>query len=193
LDGITLEGDLVLEIKCPAKGADSDLWKAVESDEVPEYYGWQIEHQLMVSGAKLAHLWVFDGTLGLLREVPARPERWGEIRGAWDRFMKFIESDTPPPLSERDTKVRDDSAWQEAATRFLEAKAQSEESAAALDEAKAALVALTSHPSESGSGVSVTQYWKRGSVDYKNVPALKGMDLEPFRGPSRLETRVVVS
>lgn len=154
---------------------------------------WQLEHQLMVSGAKLAHLWVFDGTLGLLREVAPRPERWPEIHEAWDNFMEYLKSDSPPPLTERDTKVRDDPEWREAATRFLEAKTRSEDSAAALEEARAALVSLADHPSENGAGVSVTQYWRRGAIDYKKVPALKGVDLEQHRGPSRMETRVVIS
>jgi putative phage-type endonuclease len=192
LDGITLAGDLVLEIKCPYRGQESELWKSVEAGEVPEYYGYQIEHQLMVAGAKRAHLWVFDGTEGLLLEVAARPARWQEIRSAWDGFVKFLESDTPPPLTERDTKTRDDQEWRQAASNFLAAKQRSEVSATALDEAKAALVALTSHPSESGGGVSVSQFWKRGSVDYKRVPALQGVDLEPYRSPSRMETRVSV-
>jgi putative phage-type endonuclease len=193
LDGITLAGDLVLEIKCPYKGQASPLWQSVVAGEVPEYYGWQIEHQLMVAGAQRAHLWVFDGTQGLLLEVAARIERWQEIRSAWDGFMKYLESDTPPPLSERDTKTRDDEVWRTAAARYLEAKQQSEVSAAAMDEAKAALVALTSHPSESGAGVCVSQFFKRGSIDYKKVPALKEVDLEAYRGASRMETRVVVS
>ena len=193
LDGMTLAGDLVLEVKCPWKGRESDLWKAVARGEVPDYYGWQIEHQLMVAGARRSYLWVFDGTEGILLEVAARPERWPEIRTAWDRFVQFLDSDTPPPLTEGDTRVREDQAWRDAAARYLEAKQQSEVSAAAMDEAKAALVALTSHPSESGFGVSVSSFWKRGSVDYKRVPALAGVNLESYRGASRMETRVSVS
>ena len=50
MDGITLDGGLVLEIKCPMKGRDSDLWKAVAAGTVPDYYGWQIEHQLIPAG-----------------------------------------------------------------------------------------------------------------------------------------------
>lgn len=138
-------------------------------------------------------MWVFDGTQGLLLEVAARPERWQEIRNAWDSFVKYLESDTPPPLIDRDTKTRDDQEWRQAAERYLEAKQRFEVSAAALDEAKAALVALTSHPSESGSGVSVSQFFKRGPIDYKKVPALRGMDLDGYRSPSRMETRVAVS
>lgn len=193
LDGITLAGDLIVEIKCPYKGRESDLWKSVALGKVPDHYGWQLEHQLFVSGAKLAHLWVFDGTQGLLLEVAARTERWQEIRSAWDQFVQFLDSDTPPPLTERDSRVRDDEVWRDAAARYLAAKNQGEVCTANLDEAKAALVALTSHPSESGCGVSVSQFWKRGSVDYKRVPALKGVDLEAYRGPSRMETRVVIS
>jgi len=61
LDGITLEGDLIVEIKCPYKGKASTLWQAVSVGEVPEHYRIQVQHQLMVSGAASAHLWVFDG------------------------------------------------------------------------------------------------------------------------------------
>ena len=193
LDGITLAGDLILEIKCPYIGQRSELWQSVVAGEVPEYYGWQIEHQLMVSGASCCHLWVFDGSHGILLEIAAHSERWQEIRGAWDNFVKYLDSDAPPPLTERDTKSRDDQEWSQAASRYLEAKRQSELSAVNLDEAKAALVALASHPSESGAGVSVSQFWKRGGVDYKKVPALQGVNLENYRGTSRMETRVSVS
>ncbi len=192
LDGITLAGDFILEIKCPYKGAASPLWQSVVAGEVPEYYGYQIEHQLMVSGARRAHLWVYDGKEGLLLEVAARTDRWDLIRRAWDEFTKYLVTDTPPPLSDRDTKTRDDQEWKDAAAKYLSAKQQSEVSAVALDEAKAALVALTSHPSESGAGVSVSQFFKRGSVEYKRVPALRGVDLEAYRAASRMETRVSV-
>lgn len=192
LDGITLDGGLVLEIKCPMQGRESGLWQAVAQGSVPDYYGWQIEHQLMVSGATLAHLWVFDGTEGLLLETSAQPQRWGTIHEAWDRFMHCLATDTPPPLTPQDTRTREDAAWKEAAGKYLAAKQQAEVAAAALDEARAALTALASHPSESGCGVSVTQFWKKGAIDYKKVPALRGLDLEPYRGASRMETRVAV-
>ena len=66
LDGMTLEGDLILEIKCTLRGTRSDLWLDVQAGQVPDYYAIQGQHQLMVAGAALAHLWVFDGTKGIL-------------------------------------------------------------------------------------------------------------------------------
>ena len=60
---------LVLEIKCPLRGTRSDLWQDVQSGQVPTHYGIQVQHQLMVSGAALAHLWVFDGNQGILHAI----------------------------------------------------------------------------------------------------------------------------
>ena len=46
LDGMTLGGERIVEIKCPVKGRDSTLWKTVEAGRLPEYYEKQVEHQL---------------------------------------------------------------------------------------------------------------------------------------------------
>lgn len=193
LDGITLDGGLILEIKCPAKGRDSDLWKQVEDGVVPEYYRWQIETQLMVSGAGLAHLYVFDGTEGILIEQRPRKEDWSVIEDGWDGFMRYIAEDLPPPLTDRDTVVRNDDEWKAAAGAYLELKAQADAASAQLEEAKARLVGLASHTSEKGAGVAVSRFWKVGSIDYKKVPALIGVDLEKYRGAAREEVRVSIS
>lgn len=192
LDGLTFDGSLIVEIKCPLRGRDSSLWKAVAAGEVPEHYGWQIEHQLMVSGASMAHLFVFDGTEGLLTEISPRPERWKAIQEAWDAFMHCIETDIPPPLTDRDKVIRKDAEWQAAAEVYLELKLQADRLAALVDEAKAKLVGLAQHPSESGAGVTVTRFWKQGAVDYKRVPELQGVELEAYRAKPREEVRVSV-
>ena len=66
LDGIDLEVQLIVEVKCPYRGQDSELWRELNAGHVPDHYAAQVQHQLMVSGAGLAHLWVFDGSHGLL-------------------------------------------------------------------------------------------------------------------------------
>ena len=52
---------------------------------------------------------------------------------------------------------------------------------------------LAEHPKEQGAGVTVTRYWRQGSVDYKKVPQLQGLDLSPYRGKARQEVRIVLS
>ena len=190
LDGMDLDGRLILEVKCPYKGQDSQLWREVKAGHVPDHYAAQIQHQLLVSGAELAHLWVFDGTQGLLRPIEPIDHAMQRIREGWDWFQTFLDTDTPPPLTEADTVDREDVAWQTAATAFAKAKRAAELADAVMTKARDELVALAQHPREQGAGVSVTRYFKQGNVAYAKIPALQGLDLSAFRGRTREETRV---
>jgi hypothetical protein len=106
--------------------------------------------------------------------------------------MRCIDTDTPPALMDRDKVIRKDTDWQQAAESYVQLKAEAELVAERVDAAKEVLVALTEHPSEVGFGVSVTRFWKTGSVDYKRVPELAGVDLDNYRQKGRFETRVSV-
>lgn len=193
LDGLTLEGELILEVKCPLRGTRSDLWQDVSKGSVPEHYRVQVQHQLMVSGAEMAHLWVFDGQRGLLLEVSRDEALMQRIREGWDAFQPYLEQDRPPPLAEGDTRQRSDAPWQQAAQAFALARRQADEAATALEAAREALLALAQHPKESGAGVTVTRFWKAGSVDYKKVPQLQGVDLEAYRRKGAEEVRIAVT
>ena len=100
LDGITLDGGLILEIKCPFKGRDSDLWKAASEGVIPEHYRWQIETQLMVSGAELAHLYVFDGQEGILVEQRPAKADWARDRGRLGE-LHAVHRRGPPAAAHR--------------------------------------------------------------------------------------------
>ena len=190
LDGITLQGDLIVEIKVPMKGSNSSLWRAVEAGKVPCHYVSQIQHQLMVTGATTAHLWVFDGARGLLRVVERDEAAMATIRDAWDSFSAFLLSDSPPPLLPADTVLREDADWSLAARAYARAKRAASVADEALERAREALVALAGHPREEGAGVAVTRFWRTGTVDYKKVVELQGVDLEAYRSKGREEVRV---
>ncbi len=190
LDGMDLDGKLIVEIKCPYRGQESQLWKDAVSGLVPMYYQLQVQHQLMVAGAEIAHFWVFAGSQGLLIPIERDVAIMAAIRTGWEGFQVYLDSDTPPPLTDADTVVRDDADWHMAATAFAEAKRIVDAADAVLAQAREALVALAQHPKETGVGVSVTRYWKQGSVAYAKIPDLKGVDLDAYRGKAREEVRV---
>jgi len=105
----------------------------------------------------------------------------------------FLDTDTPPPLSDADARQRDDESWHLAAMAFVGAKREVEAATVRLAATREALVALATHPKEVGAGVTVTRFWKAGSVDYKKVVELKGVDLERYRGKAREEVRVTAA
>ena len=146
----------------------------------------------MVAKAEVADVFVFDGTEGIQLEVTPDQSTWPQIHAAWDAFMRCVTEAQAPPLTARDTRVRDDPEWLSAAAGYLELRTAYDELGTNLEEAKAKLVGLTGHAKEQGGRVSATQYWKVGAVDYRRVPALQGIDLDQFRGPLRKEIRVTV-
>ena len=190
LDGLTLDGKLLLEVKCPAKGKASALWQAVAAGEIPLHYQYQLQHQLLVSRAELAHLFVWTEDDAILLEHAPDPDSFTILRDGWDAFMKCVASDTPPALTDADTVVRTDEPWAEAARQYIALSAQADEVGNRLVEAKKRLLAITRHSSERGAGVAVSTYWKTGVVDYKKLVQTLGIDPEPFRGPARQETRI---
>jgi hypothetical protein len=153
----------------------------------------QVQHQLMVSKARYAYLWDYDGQQGIGLTIEPDEVAFAQIRAAWEIFQPYLENDTPPPMTDQDTLTRSDYMWEQAAAEYLSCKAASDEAQAKADEAKAKLIAMTAHSRESGYGVSVTRYWKVGNVDYKKVPALAGVDLDLYRGKMREEVRVTVA
>jgi putative phage-type endonuclease len=125
LDGITFDCSLIVEIKCPLRGATSTLWEEFSQGELPKHYRLQVQHQLMVSGAERAELYVYDADIddGVITAISPEPTIFEAIRASWDAFMVYIETDTPPELTERDKQVRTDKAWVEAAARYASWKA----------------------------------------------------------------------
>ncbi len=193
LDGVTLDGELILEVKAPFRLKQSTLWTEVAAGQVPEHYMVQIQHQLMVSKAVTADLWVYADGEGLLVSMERDEAMMAAIREAWEAYQQYLDGDTPPPLTDQDTRTREDSKWREAAESYRGWKSVIDEAQAKADAAKAVLIALATHSRETGYGVSVTKFWKIGNVDYKKVPALAGMNLELYRGAMREEIRVSIA
>jgi len=126
----------------------------------------------------------------LLHEISRDESFMERIRAGWEAFQTYLDTDTPPPLTDADTVQRSDTFWKDAATAFASAKQAADAADQALAAARDALVKLAVHPREQGAGVTVTKFWKAGNVDYKKVPALQGLDLSAWRGKSREEVRV---
>ena len=61
-DGMTIEQDAIVEIKCPGK---KDHFAAM-NDIIPEKYKAQLQHQMYVAGVHLMYYYSFDGEKGVI-------------------------------------------------------------------------------------------------------------------------------
>lgn len=176
LDGLSDDRRIDLEIKVPWQGRDSERWKAAEQSKTIPADEIQIQHQLMVSGAHVGHLWVWDSATqeGLLVCVSPDFEMQAKIRAAWDEFW--------PSMSERD-----DIEWIEAANEWKRAKWASEEAEADLAAAVERVKKLAVGKFTCGGGVTVTRNARIGNVNWTQVradflPNVTDETLEKYRG-----------
>lgn len=187
LDGIC--GTDIFEIKTPAKGRESETWKAAAALEVPQHYFYQIQHQLMVTGASRAFFVVYDGK-DAVTMVKVEPDQtaFNLIQQAWDKFQEFLDKDEEPIVE----AVRNDPEWIDAAVAYKLLKKAQEELQVKVDAAKQNLLNLATEAKQTGAGVTVTKYTKKGAVNYKAIPELKGVDLEQYRAEETDETRITL-
>ena len=77
---------MIVEIKTPNQGSQSDLWKSVERNILPDHYMAQVQHQLFV-------MEFFAGGWGDVPDIEVGSEQWLAIR----RTLKMA-SETPSLL-----------------------------------------------------------------------------------------------
>lgn len=194
LDGITLDGETVVELKVPPKGVASKTWLHIEEQGAPpDHYQWQVQQQLYVSGAKRCLFAVYDAALnrGITTEVVADPKAHEAIAKAWAEFFEHLDTGTPPPDERPELVTREDEAWSKAAEAYRVAKAKLEAAKTEEETMRQELDALAGDKSVTGAGINLSRYWQKGSVDYrKAVP--KDVDLEAFRKPGQWRYRITV-
>lgn len=179
LDGLSFDGSIVLEIKCPWSGRD----QAAREGRVPVHYHAQLQHQLEVSGAKEAHYWSFNGERGTLVRVKPDPSYIERLIEAEREFWRRVVENRWPEQTGEELDLTGDPRWEEAAQRYRELKLKLDELASAEQLARKRLDELASARRTFGSGLELLRTMRKGAVDYTAIPELKGLDLERYRKP----------
>ena len=184
LDGYNEETNTILEIKCPGK----EDHETAKSGSVPEKYIWQLEHQLLVSGALYVNYYSFDGENGELVEYYSdhskRKVLFEEEMSFWfNHVLKKI----PPALSKDDVLTISDGEAILLFGEYKKYKAISDEATKEMDRIKDLLVKKygSLHDKVECDGVRVSRSERKGSVDYTKVIEKEGLnvDLERYRKP----------
>lgn len=181
LDGITDDGRTIVECKSPYIGQESPIWEAIARGS-PGGYAWQIEHQLMITGAErcLYVVWTTGAALHLWI-APDEARRRG-LCAAWDALWADLLAGKGAP--------REDDAWLAAVESYRAAKGVCEQAEAALEAARKGLIEIATCDCETGAGLRVQRVERKGNVDYAKVPALAGVDLDAYRKPASVSWRI---
>lgn len=181
LDGLSNDGKVFVEIKT---GGDAALERA-KSGKISDSNYCQIQHQLEVTGLNMAFFFFFDGMDGYPIEIKRDDEYIHRLVEAEERFWNDLQDFKAPPLTDKDKvsieteeRLRMAQEWQEINKRMKEYEIRKKE----LEEA---MISEAAHQNSVGGGIQITKVVRQGTVDYKSIPELQGVDLNQYRkGPS---------
>jgi putative phage-type endonuclease len=101
LDGITLDGQHMVEVKCPGKKSHATAL----SGKVPDHYMPQLQHQLEVCGHEHMHYFSFDGENGVVIDVFRNESYIKELIETEMLFWYLVKNGIPPGDEWKNTKI----------------------------------------------------------------------------------------
>lgn len=180
LDGFCEELNKGIEVKYQGR-------EVHESGIVPDKYMPQIQHQLYVSGAESIDFISYNPECNPdLKIVNVKPDiEW--LSHYLTIVLKFwnenVLGDEPPELSDKDyVAVKDKDRL---SIQYADLLNTAEETRLELEILREKiLVEVGDRPRAIFGKLKIIKIWKKGNVNYRNIPELKGVDLEKFRGKS---------
>ena len=178
LDGLTDCG-IVVEVKCPSKAKH----QLALAGYVPETYRDQVQTQMMVAGASLAHYVSYapnepDGVRLAIVEVKPDIDRQVMIVEKCKAFWEQVQKGEPPEGTSFQPELKED--LDELNQIKIEVKNLEARKAMIEDRLKGLMKA---NHVVCGHQV-LTWSERKGSVDYSKIEVLKGLDLDQYRKPA---------
>ena len=200
LDGRSMDGDVIAEFKLPRR----EHHEAALKGEVPPYYRVQCMHYLGLAiatkrPAKVCHYVSLSPDhaqpFALVEVFPESDEIARLYDVAYRFWFEHVMTDTPPPLTDRDTVVRADPAWLSLAEEYRHAESVVTEWSQKQAATKEALIAAAHGAARvKGGGISLTRFWREGTVDYAKLvkDVAPGVDLNTYRKAGAESVRISI-
>jgi putative phage-type endonuclease len=176
MDAISFDERVIAEIKCPGKN-DHEI---ALSGRVPEKYYPQLQHQMEVCGLDEAYYFSFHGDEGVLLKIVRDEDYIRRLIIEEEKFYQCMVNFEPPELTSDDYVWQDGARWAKIAERLAEIKQIKAEE----ESLKKELIMLANGMNSRGAGITLTKCVRKGTIDYKSIPELQGIDLESYRKES---------
>ena len=182
LDGISMDGSMAVEIKCPNQ-KDHEIAK---QGKIPDKYYPQLQHQLEVLGIDMMHYYSFDGEDGIIVEVFKDKKYIEKLIEAEEEFYECMLHSIPPCNKghvEMETQMWYDEMLiaKDIANREKILKSEIKLIESEKEAQKERLKSLSNGQSAMGHGLKFTIKQKKGLIDYKKIPGFESVDLPQYR------------
>ncbi len=183
LDGADLDRQFAVEIKCPSNPKDHE---SAMDGIVPEKYYPQVQHQMECLGIDMIYYFSYTHNSSKIIEVERSQSYINEMIDKEKEFWRRVEELDAPPMTDKDYERREDAEWITLEERWKFLQPYIEES----EQLREKLIACANGKNVKGNHLTLSRFMRKGNVDYKKVPELKGVDLEPYRKGASICWRV---
>lgn len=188
LDGMEISGKAIVEIKCPRD--DGKTHQCAMDGEIPSMYIPQLMHQMECSGLKKAYYFSYTSKSQKVLELHYDPLYVENLLREEAEFWNCVLTKTEPK-SKKNYIHMDSKEWKDAATEYLQIKKQIADLERRQKTLKDSLFSMSNGMQATGSGVTLSKIFRKGQIDYSEIPELKTINLEKHRKPSKEEWRVL--
>ena len=179
LDGIDVDRETILEVKSCARVETFNKY----CEKIPEHYFSQVQWQMLCTGyAKTLLAFVYSGEVKVL-EVKADPAFQNALAISGLEFIaeldEVLANNVPAPIQNLTSPdIERIHALKVASVQISRRLAEIDDEIKTLAER-----ILSEHGATqiSNSEISIAWVEREGSVDYKKIPELSGVDLAPYR------------
>ena len=182
LDGYDAQKNCAVEIKCPGQKDHAIAAKG----QVPKHYYAQLQHQLEVLNLNVLHYFSFSEENFHLVEVERDDRYIANMLKEEENFWQCMVSFKMPKFSDRDFIKRTDQEWLDLEQQWQAVNHELKSLEEKEKELRSHLISLSGNRSSIGSNLKVMKYPRKGSVNYREVPELNGVNLDKYRKPSTM-------
>lgn len=188
VDGINIQRQMVIEIKAPKK---SDHERALNK-KVPDHYYPQVQHILFVTGLQfLFYVSYYADDLAIV-EVERDDDYIETLVEQEKKFLENVKKGVPPSPTSEDYDIIDDPEEVKLASTYERILVEISELENKKEEIRKYFVQKASERSLKCGSLKVCRYESQGSIDYKSIPELEGVDLEKYRKESSIRHRITI-
>jgi putative phage-type endonuclease len=192
LDGLNGKKTRVLEIKT----CNKDVFYKAQSGKVPDYYISQVQWQMSLlpdaSEAEIVFQWKNERCSVVVQKDDLYIEKVTAIAKDW--YDRYLVGDDEPPLSERDyLDLSGDLNFECIANEARLVYAELKELERQWKAIKERLMDCTDGGNAKGCGITISNTTRKGVVDTDKLAEDHGIDLEKYRKPSTISTRITVN
>lgn len=187
LDGICDAGLSIVEIKCMGKSNHDEAVSGV----VKPLYMYQMQWQMFVTELSECDYFVFSEESHNVISVKRDQDLINQMIPAAEKFLKCLDTFTPPEMTDRDYVDRSgDPYLEELMSAYKSIYEQIKHQEAMLSQYKDSIIKYCEDKNTFTERGKLTRIVTKGRVQYDKIPELQDVDLEPYRAKEIVSYRI---